>query len=40
LYSALLISGGGNDAVDWGLCLKSTCQGKHTAADCINAQVL
>src|SRR5215813_118137 len=27
-YSAFLISGGGNDAVDWGLCLKSDCTGK------------
>lgn len=39
-YSALLISGGGNDAVDWALCLKSRCQGLHTAAECIDAPAL
>jgi hypothetical protein len=39
-YSALLISGGGNDAVDWGLCLKTDCTGIEAAADCIDAQTL
>jgi hypothetical protein len=39
-YSALLISGGGNDAVDWGLCLRQDCAGMQTAAECIDAQLL
>jgi len=39
-YSAFLISGGGNDAVDWGLCLRSNCSGATTAAQCIDARVL
>ncbi len=39
-YSAVLISGGGNDAVDWGLCLNSDCSGAATAADCVDAQRL
>lgn len=39
-YSALLISGGGNGAVDWGLCLKADCSGKQTAADCMDMQQL
>lgn len=39
-YSALLISGGGNDAVDWGLCLQGDCTGKHTAKECVDAQTL
>lgn len=39
-YSAFLISGGGNDAVDWGLCLESDCTGKDTAAECVDAQKL
>jgi hypothetical protein len=30
-YSAVLISGGGNDAVDWGLCLKDDCSAETTA---------
>jgi hypothetical protein len=39
-YSAVLISGGGNDAVDWGLCLKSDCSGATAPADCIDAPAL
>src|SRR5262249_51279764 len=39
-YSALLISGGGNDAVDWGLCLKNDCAGLQTAAECVDATKL
>jgi len=35
-YSALLISGGGNDAVDWRLCLRDDCTGLTTARDCID----
>jgi len=35
-YSALLISGGGNDAVDWRLCLRDDCTGLTTAASCID----
>jgi hypothetical protein len=39
-YSAVLISGGGNDAVDWGLCMKSDCSGATNATDCIDAPAL
>jgi hypothetical protein len=39
-YSAFLISGGGNDAVDWGLCLRANCTGLQTAAQCVDAQKL
>lgn len=39
-YSAVLISGGGNDAVDWGLCLRDDCTGRHTAAECIDPDKL
>ena len=39
-YSVLLISGGGNDAVDWGLCLRKDCTGKRTAAECVDARKL
>ena len=39
-YSALLVSGGGNDAVDWGLCLKSDCTGLQTAGECLDSQQL
>ena len=35
-YSAVLISGGGNDAVDWGLCLKDDCSGETTPEGCID----
>ena len=35
-YSALLISGGGNDAVDWRLCLRGDCTGLTNAADCMD----
>jgi hypothetical protein len=40
LYSTLLISGGGNDAVDWKLCLQADCTGKQTAAECVDANAL
>jgi hypothetical protein len=39
-YSAFLISGGGNDAVDWSLCLKTDCAGLQTAAQCVDSQKL
>jgi hypothetical protein len=39
-YSAVLISGGGNDAVDWGLCLKDDCSTETTAAGCMNLDSL
>lgn len=35
-YSAVLISGGGNDAVDWGLCLKDDCSTETTAEGCLD----
>lgn len=35
-YSAVLISGGGNDAVDWGLCLKNDCTAETTASGCMD----
>jgi hypothetical protein len=35
-YSAVLISGGGNDAVDWGLCLKGECGAETTASGCMD----
>lgn len=35
-YSAVLFSGGGNDAVNWGLCLKTNCMGLTQAADCLD----
>ena len=39
-YSAVLISGGGNDAVDWHLCLRDDCTGLTAAGDCIDPQAL
>jgi len=39
-YSAVLISGGGNDAVDWGLCLKNDCTGEMTASGCMDEGAL
>jgi hypothetical protein len=42
-YSAVLISGGGNDAVDWGLfCLKNdaTCSSETTASGCMDESAL
>ena len=39
-YSAVLISGGGNDAVDWGLCLKADCSGETTARGCLDQTAL
>jgi len=39
-YSAVMISGGGNDAVDWGLCLKDECGAETTAQGCMNQQAL
>lgn len=35
-YSAVMISGGGNDVVDWGLCLKDDCSGETSARGCMN----
>ena len=35
-YSAVLISGAGNDAVDWKLCLRDDCTGLDRAADCLD----
>ena len=35
-YSAVMISGGGNDAVDGGLCLKDDCSTQSTAARCLD----
>ena len=35
-YSAVMISGGGNDAVDWGLGLKDDCSHETTAAGCLD----
>lgn len=37
-YSAVLISGGGNDAVDWGLCLKDDCAAETEAQGCIDEE--
>ena len=39
-YSAVLVSGGGNDAVAWGLCLKNDCSTATTAADCLDQSAL
>lgn len=39
-YSAVMISGGGNDAVDWGLCLKRNCVDETTAAGCLDESAL
>jgi hypothetical protein len=39
-YSAILISGGGNDAVDWGLCLKDDCSAETTALGCMDQRGL
>jgi hypothetical protein len=39
-YSAILISGGGNDAVDWAFCLKNDCTGLTSAADCLDPDKL
>jgi hypothetical protein len=35
-YSAILISGAGNDAVDYKLALKKSCAGMTSAADCVD----
>jgi hypothetical protein len=35
-YSAVLISGGGNDVVDWRLCLRDDCTGRQDAAECLD----
>jgi hypothetical protein len=35
-YSAVLISVGGNDAVDWGLCLKDECGAETAASGCMD----
>jgi len=37
-YVAVLISGGGNDAVDYGLALRSDCSGLTRAEDCIDSE--
>ena len=39
-YSAVLISGGGNDAVDCRLCLREDCAGLTTAQECIDPETL
>lgn len=39
-YSAIMISGGGNDAVDYRLGLQRDCTGKTAADDCIDAEGL
>jgi hypothetical protein len=39
-YSAVMISGGGNDAVDYKLALKADCNGLSVAKDCIDADGL
>jgi len=39
-YSAVLISGGGNDAVDWELCLKDNCAAETTAVGCMDQRAL
>ena len=39
-YSAVMISGGGNDAVDWELCLKENCADETTAAGCLDEDAL
>jgi hypothetical protein len=39
-YSAVMISGGGNDVVDWKLCLKQDCGGATQAADCVDPAAL
>jgi len=36
-YSAVLISGGGNDVVDWNLCLKADCSQQTSPKDCIDS---
>lgn len=36
-YVAVLISGGGNDAVDYGLALRGDCNGLTRAEDCVDA---
>ncbi len=39
-YSAIFISGGGNDAVNWGLCLKKDCSSETTARGCMDQDAL
>jgi hypothetical protein len=39
-YSIVLISGAGNDVVDWGLCLKTDCSAQTSAAGCIDDAML
>jgi hypothetical protein len=39
-YSAVLISGGGNDAVEWRLGLRDDCTGMTTAEECIDPERL
>ena len=37
-YLAVMVSGGGNDAVDYGLALKRDCGGLDDPADCVDAE--
>jgi hypothetical protein len=39
-YSAVMISGGGNDAVDYGLALRKDCSGKMSLEQCIDPEGL
>ena len=39
-YSAILISGAGNDAVDYKLALKRSCASTASAADCIDEEAM
>lgn len=39
-YSAILISGAGNDAVDYKLALRRSCAGLGTAAECIDEDTM
>lgn len=39
-YSAVMISGGGNDAVAWKFCLKENCSSETTAAGCLDEDAL
>lgn len=39
-YSAVMISGGGNDVVDWKLCLKQDCSSATQPVDCVDPTAL
>ncbi|ATE62232.1 hypothetical protein [Thauera sinica] len=40
VYSAILVSGAGNDAVDYRLALKRNCSGMETAEECIDEDTM